>query len=1353
MKLLLLCFSLPLFATTKIEFIESTQSQAKVLFTTSSGTTPCSVRASRGTTLGTQIPDLADNGATEPRTGWIVNGSQHTIILGSHKGNDALAANGTYIVGVTCSPDAEVTQVFQTKPIQWGNTAPDIVPFNAAKFGNMDHPTIDWNGAGTSWGDPRSHSYVDPNTGVEYWVVSHPGSISAGIQIAQYAGVWYGTSIDVTGAKWATPANVGSNGSTMSVGSGGPSDPIFIPLTNFANPGGGGSFAGFSGNSVLDDLIFDVYCGNGAATGITLTLQLGHYNGASQPVGIGTPITTAACPTTAPVKVGSYPNAGDPTKVVAQPMFKGWGLNGIQRNRVMPPAGTVNVAGSVVTLTGSPTWQNYFNLDWAIGQPIFINGSYAHLAAAPSSSTALTIQENLGTLTSVAYTGVDLGLLITKSNNGSNVSVSVGLNYAGSPPPSACCNGDIGMINLAPVSVSKSADGTTCGIYTVGCSAGTLSPALQGYIGVVMSNSTVPSVILWIPRNADGSARAETRLLSTLSKPAGSARTNGNGDNISGSSLGLSNSMFLDNQNGNAVYGQDQNNKRIWKLIYNESYTGCAGYVTFHPYPASGDYNTGLAAIMDDCFTWTVVTPLAGGHDVRTQVMGTAGNNGGYQTGLNYLGQTVGQAHTGFDLGWMTNTGTSIGADAGYITISFSEFQNGLGVVASFADDGSGAYVLKNVHDTWSEHGLRWGGDHAIPLTDMGTFRFGAVDPLDDTNNGGFVFNGRNRATVSQVNRAGFGSAAVWDSNTAVTSNTDFYTCPSVPAPYAVLSGTLNCLQVRVNTPFCQISPNTTYVFPDGKTEKNEFPCTTPGFGIANASYSKLQDIQTGDWLFSDLGIGVERFAIVTSPVYNSATDITFWVLRTMGFLWNSPTFGAGDETGGGGHAAAGQFCCTHSNGWYLWAAPSTATASVALDLSSPTNGWLTDNPFRFSGHGSAGRGTSAGLYSFAQGGSACPAHSYCGGANLTPTQHITSNLLNLATQAPSFAGISGAPIDAMLQSYSSATQDAAVSPYPFFVDFRHINPSSGFISTEAYNPFGNAFTMTPVAGTTKTYLVSLDCCVPSPDYKRWGLQGYAGRYWMKDVSSPTTFSSAADMADWSVCLARNSNECVLGSSAGQRYVTLPKHDIQSQCSSSAFGLAVPCVSAFGPWTGQTVQYRIDKYEPTGLMSRKFGFAHAHLGLHYPFSNCRPTPDGQFMFCPGYWLDGVRTEWIALRIGALPPVDNVNRATFVPISVNYQGVPSASNIRARFGYAENGGDLLRCTPYGQDCSTEIPSGSPGDPFSFTNEVATRQACVSGTNCTVTIPSLANRILYYVVDWLNSSGGVVQTGPMQAIAVP
>ena len=90
------------------------------------------------------------------------------------------------------------------------------------------------------------------------------------------------------------------------------------------------------------------------------------------------------------------------------------------------------------------------------------------------------------------------------------------------------------------------------------------------------------------------------------------------------------------------------------------------------------------------------------------------------------------------------------------------------------------------------------------------------------------------------------------------------------------------------------------------------------------------------------------------------------------------------------------------------------------------------------------------------------------------------------------------------------------------------------------------------------------------------------------------------------------------------------------------------------------------------------------------------------------------------------PSDSVNRTTFVPVNVTYHGVPFASNIRARFGYRENGGDLLHCTAYAQDCSTEIPSAAPTDPYSFTNESVTRQSCANGAACAS--PSQAFRIV-------------------------
>jgi hypothetical protein len=105
------------------------------------------------------------------------------------------------------------------------------------------------------------------------------------------------------------------------------------------------------------------------------------------------------------------------------------------------------------------------------------------------------------------------------------------------------------------------------------------------------------------------------------------------------------------------------------------------------------------------------------------------------------------------------------------------------------------------------------------------------------------------------------------------------------------------------------------------------------------------------------------------------------------------------------------------------------------------------------------------------------------------------------------------------------------------------------------------------------------------------------------------------------------------------------------------------------------------------------------------------------------------------------------------VNLTYQGVPFAVNIRARFGYLENGGDLLRCTAYAEDCSTEIPGASASDPYSFSNESVTRQNCANGAPCSITIPSLPNRVLYYVIDRLDAGGNVVTSIAIQAVAVP
>jgi hypothetical protein len=1357
-KLLIPFLSSICFAATTISSIEPTQTQALVHFTTTTGA-PCSARASRGTTLGTQIPDLVDNGATEPRTGWITVGSQHTIVLGSHKGNDALAAAGQYIVGITCSPDSEVTAVFSTKPVQWGNTAPDILPFNSSKFGNMDHPVIDWNvkAAADTFCDPASHSYCDPNTGVEYWPVTKPGWISPTWYPAVYAGSTLGTPIQLTGSAWTNPAQISYAASSPSIfATATGTNKLFVPFKNFACANGQ-PLTGFNGGCTVDDINFTLWCGNATTGGVTgFNMQLSFDGGQTL---TGNATTSSNCPTGAPSQQGVYPQAAP------SPIFADWGITPIpQRNLIVPPSGTVSTAGTAVTLTtSSPGPNNYFNLDWKTGTPILINGTYAHLSAPPSSSTTLTTVENLGTQTNVAYSGANAGVVIWKTNTSSaSVDVAIGLNYAFSSPISQGSNGDAEMVNLASVSVSKSADGATCGIYTVGCSAGVLSPPVTGYIGSVFTGGAATSVILWIPRNSDGSPRGETRLLSILTKPTGSPRLNGNGDTISGVTVTLGNfGVSFDDVNGNALYVTDSagagstDQRRAWKLTYNESYSGCAGYVAYQPWPSFGNYGNALTtpAAADDCFLYTVMTPLAGGKDIATQVRGAAGNNGGYQTGLNYLSQSVGTAHAGFDLGWMTNVQMAQVAGS-YMVAQFSLVQNHLSVIAAFADDGSGngTYVLKGVWNTWDSAGVRWGGAHTCPYFHMGNINFCVLDPLSDiTGRSDIIFPNANKTLVSQVNRAGFGSTPAWDSTTTLSASADYYTCPSgLPAPYASFSSTPNCVQLRVHDPFCQFTPNTSYTFPDGHHEAAEFPCTTPGFGVSNASYSKLQDVQVGDYL-QDYTTGGERFVILTAPSYNALNDITFWVLRTAGYLYVYPKYGANnqDETGGAGQTS-GCTACVHSSPFYLMTMPYGAGNSAAIDISSPSNTWLYDNPDRGAAHAVGGPGSLPNTYNFSMAACGPGFNVYCGTSNLSAAASVNVPFFNAATQNPIFSGISNNGAF-NIQSYQNATYGQSALPLTVFADFRAINPL-GPSTTEGPNPFGNTFTTSLVAGTSHTYLVSADCCLSSPDYKRQGLQGYAGRFWMKDVSSPTTFGSAADLPSWSVCVARNANECVHGSTVGLYYLSAPAADIQTKCWSSNFGNAVPCLSAFGPTLSQAMQFRTDIPDLAGTGYRKFGFAHGHIGTHYSFTNCRFTPDGQFMMCPAYWADGIRTDWMAYRTDQLPPIDSVNRTQFVNIPVSVQPVSGATYVRARFGYLENGGDLLHCSAYAQDCSTEIPSGSPTDPFSFTNETVTRQTCTSGP-CIVNIPALPNRVVYFLIDRLDSSGNILNTGPLQSVAVP
>jgi hypothetical protein len=549
---------------------------------------------------------------------------------------------------------------------------------------------------------------------------------------------------------------------------------------------------------------------------------------------------------------------------------------------------------------------------------------------------------------------------------------------------------------------------------------------------------------------------------------------------------------------------------------------------------------------------------------------------------------------------------------------------------------------------------------------------------------------------------------------------------------------------VKVTTPPCNATPNSTYVFPDGKIEKDEFPCTTPGFSVADPARSKLMDIQPGDWLRERRTGQLNEQFVALKVNYNGTNDIDIWLLRWARHNYLLPLLNNGDDYV--------PVYDVRPNGWFLSMAPSlnVGPSSIAIDLSAGGAAkWLPDNGQRAGCHGVIGPGTVPGLYIYAE---PCDPPTYRGQFNVSPAAMIFQPFLPMGAGYPGFAGSSAGVNRGVVQNYNNNSWWFGAADPPFQLDFRHLNPAFGAGPENLNSGIGAPRSLTLFPGTGKSYQITDTVSAGPSDYKRLPLHGYAGHYLLKDVSGPAT-GNTSDLPDYSVCRAWNAGECFANSAVGNLYVTVPGAYADSYCRSDQFTLPAPCAFQLTPFAGQVLQFRTDKLDASGLTVRKLGYVHGMPGLQYQFSNCRATPDAAFAFCVADWLDGVRSEWVALRLNPMPGPDSINRTTFVPVQLVRQGVVGASYIRARFGYLENGGSLLRCTAYQAECSTEIPSDSARDPYSFTTERVTRQRCPVGATCTITIPAISNRMLYYVIDRLDSNGNAVTSYPMQVMPVP
>lgn len=537
-------------------------------------------------------------------------------------------------------------------------------------------------------------------------------------------------------------------------------------------------------------------------------------------------------------------------------------------------------------------------------------------------------------------------------------------------------------------------------------------------------------------------------------------------------------------------------------------------------------------------------------------------------------------------------------------------------------------------------------------------------------------------------------------------NTTKFDTCPTdLPQKYKDAGAVgAKCITVTVPGDPCDPSPS-------AWESANRTACPWKSGAVT------LQPIIEGD----EANDGSERFLFVRK------LSNTQWILLRH---YNIPH--------GPGMNEVTSFLQNHPAGWKLTMACAGGTGSgyVWVNFAEDTHG---DNIRRDNAQSRSQHGDITGLGSVSS--------NYDGGRDLFGNYLWTYPIpdrIGIAADVPLYTGRTFGNIN--------------VHIWPLFRDYIQVHPSWRQVAAQGRERYwfldGNPFA--PQAGGSYTLWNQTSVNVSGSLYKLGALPAplvrkylptlaWSGRHLMQDVSGPGSVLTGDAADNFKYCIADFAGECTAGSAANDVYVNIPKMSQDGLCG-NLFHYNRPCVVSMVNIGIGINQYGAARFNGFNRADRYLTSQFQRYNATWTYNNAVPLPDGSWAVTSGSWLEGVRNDLLLLKIPPFPEMDSVNRADYVPLKISVGAQPHAPKVRVRFGYAENGpASSYYCTGRREAC---VASGSP---FSWISENAAPVECAGG--CTVTVPGISGRILYYVIDRMNGSNVVVDSGRRGAIAVP
>lgn len=567
-------------------------------------------------------------------------------------------------------------------------------------------------------------------------------------------------------------------------------------------------------------------------------------------------------------------------------------------------------------------------------------------------------------------------------------------------------------------------------------------------------------------------------------------------------------------------------------------------------------------------------------------------------------------------------------------------------------------------------------------------------------------------------------------------------TCPSTP-PFALPA---NLDSGGAGLPLCMTFHVTRqpYSLYPATGEHTAYPCAD---NTGDTTRSCLQNIAAGD-AFRDEGLNgyTETFTVLSATPDGSGYGMTILAKR-----WTP------DQVSGGDDHKTSTTSSTHGAGWTAIMAPSAShnAADYFISAADSTHTWVIGDPNFTNAHLDYGAGVASGNVTVATsvGLLGTPDSIF----NVTVANFLSTTLTYLSQHtALQFAGGLTSQLGAgsYIESYPVARQN--VYSYPkgeqnWVGNWSSVNPNNGYGQSFGAGLYNG--TVSSVAGMSHTYQISNGSSTYAP--KITPTYAVAGHYLLHDISGPGSVISDAS-PDWSYCHVYIANECHTGSTVGQAFVRMSIAPQGSgTCSTNSVDIITPCFWGSYPNQGYALQDLANPPDQAGTYTRKLTLGLTAPGQHFSFANWVPAPGGWGFFSASF-PGGNGNHYFAMLLPPFPGVgqglDSLDRSTFVPYVVTAHATGAAQYARARFGYAENGAvSSFYCTSRQEGCSTDIPTGSPSDPYSFLSEAVTHQTCTSG--CAIAIPAISGRVLYYVVDELDGSGNVVVTSPLRVVATP